>query len=52
VENDFIMMARKLIVARAENVAQVVREDLKRKRRWSPGTGNGKTQGAKKSFRW
>jgi hypothetical protein len=45
-------MARKLIIEGAENVAQVVREDLIRKRRWSPGTGNGKTQGAKKSFRW
>jgi hypothetical protein len=43
VGNDFIIMARKLIVAGAENVAQVVREDLNRKRRWSPGTGNGKT---------
>ena len=45
--NDFIMMARKLIVAGAENAAHVAREDLKRKRRWSPGTGNEKTQGAK-----
>jgi hypothetical protein len=52
VGNDFIIMARKLIVAGAENVAQVVREDLNRKRRWSPGTGNGKTYGAKKTFRW
>jgi hypothetical protein len=36
------MMARKLIVTGAENAAHVVREDLNRKRRWSPGTGNGK----------
>jgi hypothetical protein len=45
-------MARKLIVVEAENVAYEVREDLNGKRRWSPGTGNGKAQGAKKTFRW